>query len=129
DIPTLKGSVKRLMYRNLEVSARSANETEKDMPPHFACYNDYYSYLVSNYRLIVDNIRDRNRKFKIQILSTQSKGYDSTALNAIAAEFGLDNVFTITKGKSPKHFAARDQHTQVDHDGKAMCNADGVNAV
>jgi hypothetical protein len=129
DIPTLKGSVKRLMYRNLEVSAGRVNETEKDMPPNFACYNDYYSYLVSNYQLIVDNIRDPSRKFRIKIFSTQSKGYDSTALNTIAAKFGIDNVFTITKGKSPKHFATRDQNTQVDDDGTAICNALGLNFV
>ncbi len=129
DIPTVKGSVKRLMYRNLEVSAGSVNETEKGMPPNFACYNDYYAYLVSNYELIVDNIRDPSRKFRIQIFSTQSKGYDSTASNAIAAKFGIDNVFTITKGKSPKHFATRDQNTQVDDDGTAICNALGLNFV
>src|SRR5207249_8978033 len=56
DIPTVKGSVKQLMYRNLEVSALSVNETEKEMPPNFACYNDYYCYLINNYKLIVDNI-------------------------------------------------------------------------
>jgi hypothetical protein len=129
DIPTLKGSVKRLMYRNLEISARSVIETEKDMPPNFACYNDYYAYLVNNYQLIVDNIRDPSRKFRLQIFSTQSKGYDSTALNTIAAKFGIDNVFTIIKGKSPKHFATRDQNTQVDDDGSPICNALGLNFV
>jgi hypothetical protein len=129
DIPTLKGSVKRLMYRNLEVSAGRVNETEKDMSPNFACYNDYYAYLAGNYQLIVDNIRDSSRKFPVQIFSTQSKGYDSTALNAIAAKFGIDNVFTITKGKSPKHFATRDKDTQIDDDGTAVCNALGLNFV
>src|SRR5262249_10330785 len=96
---------------------------------NFTCYNDYYSYLVGNYRLIVDNVRDPNRKFRIQVFSTQSKGYDSTASNAIAAKFGIDKVFTITKGKSPKHFATRDQNTQVDDDGKAICDSLGLNSV
>jgi hypothetical protein len=129
EIPTRRGTVTRLLYRNLEVSARSVNETDKAMPPSFACYNDYYSYLVSNYKLLVDNIRDPSRKVPMHIFSTQSTGYDSTAVNAIAAQFGIDKVFTRTKGKSPKHFAPRDHNTQVDDDGTAICQALGLNDV
>jgi len=126
DIPTLKGSVKRLMYRNLEVSPVGVAELEKDVPPRFHCFDDYYSYLLENYRLIVNNIRDRNRKIPLQIFSTQSKGYDTTAVNAIAAKYGIDKVFTVSKGKNNHYLVLNDAAKQVDDDGSAICSTLGL---
>lgn len=126
EIPTLKGSVKRLMYRNLEVSSARVAEVEKDMPPRFHSFEAYYSYLLENYRHIVNNARDPNRKITLQIFSTQSKGYDSTAVNAIAAKLGIDKVFTSSKGKNNKYLATNDAAKQVDDDGSEICKALGV---
>jgi hypothetical protein len=123
DIPTLHGIVRRLIYRNLWVSAGSVKEVEKDMPPRFGCYAEYHSYLVENYRRIVENIRDPCRKINLQICSTQSKGYDTTAVNAIAQKFGIEKVFTVVKGKHPAHFATSDQDVQADDDGTEICHA------
>jgi len=129
EIPTLKGSVARLMYRNLEVSPARVAEVEKDMPPRFHNFEDYYSYLLDNYRLIVNNARDTNRKIPLQIFSTQSKGYDTTAVNAIAAKYGIDKVFTVSKGKSTRHLADNDAASQVDDDGSEICEALGLRCI
>jgi hypothetical protein len=129
EIPTLKGSVMRLMYRNLEVSPARVAEVEKDMPPRFHSFEDYYSYVVENYRRIVNNSRDPNREILMQIFSTQSKGYDSTAVNAIAAKFGIDKVFTVSKGKNSRYLATNDASKQVDDDGSAVCKAIGLDCI
>jgi hypothetical protein len=55
------------------------------------------------------------------IFSTQSKGYDSTAANAIAKEFGVDKVFTVTKGKANGYFANEDRRIETDDDGTEIC--------
>jgi hypothetical protein len=129
DIPTLQGAVRRLMYRNLYVSAGSIKEVDKDMPPRFGCYAEYHSYLVENYQRIVENIRDSCRKTRLEICSTQSKGYDTTAVNSIAQKFGIDKVFTVMKGKHPAHFATNDQQVQADDDGTEICHALGLSCI
>lgn len=129
EIPTLKGCVTRLMYRNLEVSHARVAEVEKEMPPPFHNFEDYYSYLVQNYRLIVKNARDTKRKVPLQIFSTQSKGYDTTAVNAIAVKCGIDKVFTVSKGKSTRHLADNDAAHQVDDDGSEICDALGLQCI
>jgi len=129
EIPTLKGCVTRLIYRNLEVSPARVAEVEKDMPPRFHSFADYYSYVVENYRRIVDNARDPKREILMQIFSTQSKGYDSTAVNAIAAKFGIDKVFTVSKGKNSRYLATNDASKQVDDDGSAVCKAIGLDCI
>src|SRR5262249_54209702 len=100
DIPTKRGKVRRQMYRNLDVSREQISESEKRMPPRFECFEDYRSYLQDNYALIAANARDGARTQPLEILSTQSKGYDSSAVNAIARAYGIDKVFTVSKAKS-----------------------------
>lgn len=121
EIPTRKSVVKRLMYRNLYIGGSALQEVEKNMPPHFPSYSLYHEYIEANFERIVKNARDYHRTTRVEICSTQSKGYDSTAVNAIAAKFGIDKVFTILKGKSPSHFATNDAHEQVDDDGREIC--------
>lgn len=121
EIPTRKGVVKRLMYRNLHVGENGVQEVEKEMPPNFPSYVPYHMYMETNYERIVKNARDPHRKARLEVCSTQSKGYDSTAVNAIAAKYGIDKVFTILKGKSPNHFATNDAVEQVDDDGREIC--------
>jgi hypothetical protein len=129
EIPTLHGAIRRLMYRNLIVSTERVTETEKDMPPRFECYGDYYKYIVANYEMITKNIRDSARMHKMEIFSTQSKGYDTTAVNAIAAKYGVDKVFTVSKGKGAGYFATKDEGAQVNDDGTEICSTLGLNCI
>jgi len=111
EMPTQRGTIRRLMYGNLDVSPHGAMETDKPYPPRFRTFTDYRQYLSENYALIVANARDVARTQPMAVCSTQSRGYDTTAMNAIAAPHGLDKVFTMD---SP------------DDDGAAICQRLGV---
>ncbi|TKB67902.1 MAG: hypothetical protein E8D52_11600 [Nitrospira sp.] len=126
EMQTVKGSVRRLMYRNLEVSSDKILETEKRMPPRFHHFEDYRQYLRERYASIVANARDGARTWPLPILSTQSKGYDSTAVNALAAPYGIDRVFTVTQAKSTAHLAHQQTGPLQDDDGSAICDVLGL---
>ncbi len=123
DIPTTKGTVRRLMYRNLDVSLERVSESEKPMPPRFGCFKDYRDYLRDNYALIAANARDSDRTQSLEILSTQSKGYDTTVVNVIAKVYGIDKVFTVTKAKQVGRFAHQDEGELPDDDGGEICDS------
>jgi hypothetical protein len=126
DIPTKGGKVRRLMYRNLDISRGKISESEKRMPPRFECFEDYRDYLRDNYALIAANARDGARTQSLEILSTQSKGYDSTAVNAIASAYGIDKVFTVSKAKSNFYLAHNDEGKLPDDDGGEICESLGL---
>ena len=73
DIPSKRGKVRRQMFRNLDVSRGKISESDKRMPPRFACFKDYRDYLRDNYALIAANARDGARTQPLEIWSTQSK--------------------------------------------------------
>jgi hypothetical protein len=129
DIPTKKGKVRRQMYRNLNISRDSVFESEKRIPPRFECFNDYYTYLRENYALIAANARDEARTQRLEIWSTQSKGYDSTAVNAIASRFGIDKVFTLPEAKNVFYLAHNEVAKLPDDDGSEICDLLGVTSV
>ncbi|QPD03608.1 MAG: hypothetical protein Nkreftii_001382 [Candidatus Nitrospira kreftii] len=126
DIPTRKGKVQRQLYRNLKVSREGVVETEKPMPPRFGSFEEYRGYLRDNYARIVANARDPSRAEPLGVVSTQSTGYDTTAVNALARVFGIDKVFTVTKAKSIGRLAHQDEGGAPDDDGTQICNTLGL---
>ena len=129
DIPTKRGTVRRQMYRNLDVFREKLSESEKKMPPRFRCFKDYRDYLRDNYALIAANARDSARTHPLEIMSTQSKGYDTTAVNAIASPYGIDKVFTVTKAKRVGRLAHQDEGELPDDDGGEICESLGLPCV
>jgi hypothetical protein len=129
DIPTIGGKVRRLMYRNLDVSQRHISEIDKRMPPRFECFKSYRNYLRDNYALIAANARDNARGQPLEISSTQSKGYDSTAINAMASDYGIDRVFTVSKGKNIFYLAHNDEGKLPDDDGAEICKTLGLDCI
>lgn len=129
DLPTRGGTVKRLIVRNLDVSSGRVEKVDKILPPHFGMYADYRAYLNRNYELIANNARDPGRSHRLGIYSTQSQGYDTTAANSIAREYGIDAVFTVTKGKGRDHFADTDANAEVDDDGTQICERLGLKSI
>ncbi|UVT19554.1 MAG: hypothetical protein H8K03_17450 [Nitrospira sp.] len=129
DIPTQRGMVRRQMYRNLDVSREKVFETEKRMPPRFRSFKEYRSYLQENYALIAANARDPQRTHPLEIWSTQSKGYDTTAVNAIARTYGIDKVFTVTKAKQVGVLAHQDEGELPDDDGGEICESLGLSCI
>jgi hypothetical protein len=129
ELPTRYGVIRRLMYKNLEVRQDGFAETDKPEPPPFPDYAAYRTYLGDNYGSIARNVRASERRRQWRIVSTQSRGYDTTAANAIAAAFGIDTVFTITKGKAPGYYADEDADRQTDDDGTEICLTLGLDKV
>jgi hypothetical protein len=129
DVPTVKGVIQRSMYRNLDVFEDRICESDKNMPPRFESFKDYRNYRQDNYALMAANARDKCRSFPLEIWSTQSKGYDSTAINAMASTYGLDKVFTVTRAKSKFHLAHKLAVTLPDDDGTEICQALGIASI
>jgi hypothetical protein len=128
-ITTRSGSVQRLLYRNLMIGTGGITLLDKPEPPPFVTYEDYVGFLRSRYGQIAMNARDPGRDRQLKILSTQSKGYDSTAVNAIAAEFGIDTAFTVSKSKGSGAFAENDTELQDDDDGREIARQLGFDCV
>lgn len=126
DIPTAYEKVRRLMYRNLEVFRDRSIELEKQMPPPFTSFTQYRAYLQDRYAIIAANARDRQRTWPLQIVSTQSKGYDSTAVNALARTSGIDKVFTVPTAKSKHSLAHHEEKHLPDDDGGEICATLGL---
>jgi len=64
----------------------------------------------------------------MRIYSTQSRVYDSTAINALAARTGVDGVFTVTHGKVGD-FADSKEQRQVSDDGTEIATILGLSPV
>ncbi len=126
DIPTKRGKVRRQMFRNLDVSREKVSEAEKRMPPPFKCFDDYRNYLRGRYGLIAANARDGARLQPLEICSTQSRGYDTTAVNSIACAYGIDKVFTVSKAKSNFYLAHNDEGKLPSDDGEDICTSLGL---
>ncbi len=126
DIPTIKGKIRRLMYRNLEVSRDQVIELEKQMPPQFTTFTQYRDYLHAQYALIAANARDMARTWPLQIVSTQSRGYDSTAVNSLARASGIDKVFTVPTAKSKRSLAHHEEKDLPSDDGTEICASLGL---
>lgn len=125
-LPTRHGFVRRLMVRNLTISRDTIAESDKRMSPPFTCFADYRDYLRDRFAACAANARDEARTWPLNIISTQSKGYDSTAVNALAAPFGLDQVFTLPHAKSYRHLAHQQAETFPDDDGGEICATLGL---
>ncbi|WP_395403699.1 hypothetical protein ACHMW6_33560 [Pseudoduganella sp. UC29_106] len=120
EIPTAHGTVRRLMFRNLVWDGAAVRLVDKPSGKPFSNYEEYAAYLRGQYAAVAANARAAERKQPLRILSTQSRGYDSTAINALAAPFGVDKVFTISKGKGKDSFAEGDAAVQVNDDGSEI---------
>jgi hypothetical protein len=129
-IPTRAGSVRRLMSHNLHVGRDGGpREVAKPMPPRFANYAAYAAYLRGSYERLAVNARDPRRRHGMRIYSTQSRGYDTTAINALAAPMGLDGVFTVKQGKGGGAFADARGERQVSDDGTEIAAILGLGPI
>lgn len=121
-IATKKGDVTRLLFRNLVVADGTVTLVDKPICQPFHGYHDYVDLVAQRYGAITRNARGPARRRVLKILSTQSKGYDSTAVNALAAPCGIDMAFTVSKSKGAGAFAERDAALQGDDDGTEIAN-------
>jgi hypothetical protein len=122
-VPTVRGQVARIFYRNLRITPAAIEEIDKPRPPHFGDFSSYLNYVTTGYANIHKNIRDAGRRHRLDILATQSSGYDSTAINTIAAQHSVDNVFTIPEPWEKRAFAGQGRISEGNDDGTEICRA------
>jgi hypothetical protein len=125
-IPTKRGSLNRLLIGNLRVTATAIEEFNKDPPPAFSDFAAYLAHVSSKYAKIYQNIRDRDRQHPLDLISTQSRGYDTTAVNSIAARHSLDAVFTVLEAKQAGGFVGCSPYGGKSDDGSEICAALGL---
>jgi hypothetical protein len=127
-IPTKQGRVHRVFVRNLQVTRSSIEEVDKRPPPSFDDFGSYSRYLTDSYAGIYRNIRDPDRQHPLDIVSTQSRGYDTTAVNAVASKHEIDAVFTVPEVKESGAFAGTAPPSRDSDDGTDICEALGLKA-
>lgn len=62
---------------------------------YFSSYQEYHKFLSSLTRRVFSNAQSKDRQTKFKPVSTVSKGYDSTAVSAIAKENGSTTALTL----------------------------------
>jgi hypothetical protein len=127
-IPTRRGSVSRLMYHNLVVKDGMVGQEAKPRPPAFSSFEQYRSYLADGISGIIQNARDPTRNTPLRVLSTQSTGYDSTAINAIARDYGLDLALSINESKERHNYFGKNKRKKNwrSDSGDKICRQLGV---
>jgi len=125
-IPTLKGHVSRVMHSNVQFGADGITLVEKPLPPHFQQFGEYRDFMRNRIGALFANARHPARQKPMQIFSTQSKGYDSTAVNALAAPYGIDKVFTSPQSKEHRSFYLGGKASLASDDGTPICKALGL---
>lgn len=129
EIPTRKGRVRRVMHSNVQLGPDGISLVEKPLPPGFRQFGEYRDLMLSRIGSLFANARHPARQQPMQIFSTQSKGYDSTAVNALAACFGIDKVFTSPQSKEHRSFYLGKQVVQPSDDGTPICAALGLSCI
>ena len=129
DIPTRKGHVTRIMHSNVQFGTDGITLIDKPLPPRFQQFEEYRDFMRSRIRALFANARHPARQMTMQIFSTQSKGYDSTAVNALAAPFGIDKVFTSVQSKERQSFYLGEQASQPSDDGTPVCESLGLTCI
>lgn len=125
-IPTVRGGVRRVLWWNIRVSAAGVDLVEKPAPPGFGSFSGYRDYLATTIRRLLENARHPDRRQPMSVFSTQSRGYDSTAVNALAAACGIDRVLTSPESKEKSAFYRRDGTPNPSDDGTDICRRLGL---
>ncbi|MDP2028661.1 MAG: hypothetical protein Q8K12_03380 [Thiobacillus sp.] len=124
-IPTLKGHVSRVMHSNVQFGPDGIALVEKPLPPRFRQFGEYRDFMRNRIEALFANARHPARQKPMRIFSTQSKGYDSTAVNALAAPFRIDQVFTSPQSKERRSFYLGDKASLPSDDGAPVGEALG----
>ena len=128
-IPTTNGQICRIFVRNLRVTSSNVEEIDKPLPPSFRDFSAYRRHLFANYEMMHQNIRDLNRRHRLDIISTQSRGYDTTAVNTVASKYKLDKVFTIAQPKEAGAFIDMGPRSHDSDDGSEICAVLGLEPI
>jgi hypothetical protein len=122
-MPTRSGNnIHLLYYNNIQYDGDSLNEKEKtNCTPHFSDYKAYYDYLNEVLHHIGDNAKSELRKNRIELITTLSQGYDSSAVSALAKKINCTEGISFVDGNTS--FS-----TKCDS-GKEVGNVLGINVI
>lgn len=127
EIPTQKGYIRRVIHSNIYFGSGGITTIEKPLPPNFQSFDEYRNFMQNRIGVLFSNARHRSRQKPMCIFSTQSKGYDSTAINALAVSFGIDKVFTSTLSKESRSFYLGKKAIYFNDDGTLISEKLGIN--
>lgn len=118
-IPTKDGEVNRLIYRNLRVTAEGCELVDKEEVAPFHDFGEYKALLEEKVQALVKNARDPARARALALYSTQSTGYDSTAVNALLRRHRIEGAFTMKEAKDQVNFFIKRRASgYTDHGGE-----------
>jgi hypothetical protein len=125
-LPTRRGYVMRLMYYNLVITQDKPRRVPKALPPEFSSFDHYCSYFRANLGGIIKNAQDPARCTPLRILSTLSSGYDTTAVNAVARDYGLHHALSINESKEQYGYFKKRKEQRPTDSGQTIAQRLGI---
>jgi len=125
-IPTRHGSVNRLIYYNLVIKVGGMEQAAKPPAPVFNTFEQYRTYFSDVLAGIIQNARADGRKNRLKVLSTQSTGYDSTAINSVSSS-AIDLTLCIGEPKERQNYFKKEREANRPNDsGEEICRHLGL---
>lgn len=87
-------NLKQYFYHPIKIDGKTLTINERPESTNFLSYKQYISTINSDLKNIASNASSSRRKKPIDLYTTISKGYDSTAVTALAADLQLKTAFT-----------------------------------
>ena len=99
-IDTSLGPCRLWYFHNLRWDGRALSPVEKPEPDRdFSAYEPYVEFVTTALRAVARNAGDPGRRHALGLVSTMSKGYDSTAVSALARDVGLERILTVAASR------------------------------
>ena len=90
-------SIRRACFDNLAIGPDGLRyQVKPAVEARFSDFSAYETYLLAALAAVAANGADPLRRFRYELSSTCSSGYDSTACTALAAKLGARRAFTIS---------------------------------
>ena len=100
-VPTTAGPVTVTVHRNLVWDGRTLTTVDKPSPQRdFSSYERYRSFLTDTMRDVLANAGSGARAQPFDPITTISRGYDSTAISALASEYGSREAFGFDRARN-----------------------------
>ena len=93
-------SYRQLIYRSMTLRDGSISCSYREPGPSFRTFEDYSEHLRLVLARLAQNARDRARRRPMEITTTLSSGYDSTAAATMARELGAAECFNRPRSNS-----------------------------
>tara|TARA_R110000823_G_scaffold89841_3_gene199002 strand:- start:933 stop:2492 length:1560 start_codon:yes stop_codon:yes gene_type:complete len=128
DYPISSNTIARLkqyFYNSIIINGKYTSIKKRPQSPNFLSYEHYISTITSDLSKISSNASSPHRNKTIDLYTTVSKGYDSTAVTALTADLPIKTAFTSkTSNSSVLGFFSKDF---INDDGTEIAEKLGLN--